>query len=165
MERRATVLSREHRNPLSRLDTKYLGTINGHRGPLVRRLESYGELLCLVVGSFQEASKDVHGLLEWFADAKLQALGLARGREGSEYERSLIIMHLRRELSLAAAKAQSACPLGRLAQMGEGQRLAAKRRAWTKREEERRQEAAKAHWLANVGGKGILSSPREFIIS
>ena len=35
-------------------------------------------------------------------------------------------------------KAQSACLLGRLAQMSEGHRLAAKRRAWTKRHEERR---------------------------
>ena len=68
-------------------------------------------------------------LYQWLADAKLQALGLARGREGSEHERSLIIMHLRRELSLGTA-----CLLGKLAKMGEGHRLAAKRRAWTKRE-------------------------------
>ena len=71
-------------------------------------------------------------------------------------------MHLRRKLSLAAA--QSACLLGRLAQMGEGHRLAAKRRAWTKREEERSKQAAKAHWLANVRGKGIFRSPWEFIV-
>ena len=164
VERRAAVLPREYRNPLSKLDTKYHGTAAGQRGPLVRRLESYGDLLCLVVGSFQEASKDVHCLIDWLADTKLESIGLARGREGSEHEKSLIIMHLRRELSLAAAKAQSACLLGRLAQMGEGHRLAAKRRAWTKREEERRQEAAKAHWLANVRGKGIFRTPGEFIV-
>ena len=32
-----------------------------------------------------------------------------------------------------------------------------------KREEEKRQEAAKAHWLANIRGKGIVSSHGMFI--
>ena len=40
VERRAAVLPKEYRNPLSKLDTKYHGTAAGQRGPLVRRLES-----------------------------------------------------------------------------------------------------------------------------
>ena len=72
-------------------------------------------------------------------------MGLARGREGTEHERSLIIMNLRRELSTAGAKAQSACLLGRVARLGEGHRLAAKRRVWVRREEEIREEASRAH--------------------
>ena len=163
VERRATVLPGEYRNPLVRLDSKYHRTQTGQRGPLVRKLENYGELLCLVVGSFQEGSKDLHSLLEWLVDSKLESIGLARGREGTDHERSLLMMNLRRELSLAAAKAQSACLLSRVAKMGEGHRLAAKRRALAKREEEKRQEAAKAHWLANIRGKGIVSSHGMFI--
>ena len=52
----------------------------------------------------------------------------------------------------------------RIAKMGDGHRLTAKRRAWRKRREER-QEAAMAHLLANRKDKGILRSPGEFVIS
>ena len=42
----------------------------------------------------------------------VRARGLARGREGSEWERSTILSDFRRELSLAGAKAYSSCLLG-----------------------------------------------------
>ena len=92
----------------------------------MRRLEGYGKLLCLVMGTFQEGSKDLHHLLDLVADSKLRARGLARGSEGSAHKKSVILMNLRRELSTAGAKAQSACLLGRVARMGEGHRVAAK---------------------------------------
>ena len=164
VERRVVPLPGEYRNPLKKLDSKYHGTLDGQVGPLVRRLESYGKLLCLVMGTFQEGSKDLHSLLEHIADSKLKARGLARGREGSEQERSVILMNLRRELSTAGAKAQSACLLGRVARMGEGHRLAAKRRVWVRREDELRQEASRAHWLANIRGRGIIRGGGEFIV-
>ena len=162
MERRVVPLPGEYRNPLKKLDSKYHGTLDGQVGPLVRRLENYGKLLCLVMGTFQEGSKDLHSLLEHIADSKLKAWGFARGREGSE--RSVILMNLRRELSTAGAKAQSACILGRVARMGEGHRLAAKRRVWVRREDELRQEASRAHWLANIRGRGIIRGGGEFIV-
>ena len=52
----------------------------GYQGPLVRRLNSYGPLIGLVVGAFQEGSKDLHALLGTLADSQLRAKGLARGR-------------------------------------------------------------------------------------
>ena len=163
VERRVVSLPGEYRNPLATLDRKYHDTQPGQVGPLVRRLECYGKLLCLVMGTFQEGSKDLHHLLDVIADSKLRSRGLARGREGSEHERSIILMNLRRELSTAGAKAQSACLLGRVARMGEGHRMAAKRRAWVMREDERRQESSRAHWLANIGGRGIIRGGGEFI--
>jgi hypothetical protein len=51
---------------------------------------------------------------------------------------SSIMKDLRRELSLTGAKAYSACLLGRVARVGEEHRQAARRRAWIKREGERR---------------------------
>ena len=162
VERRSTGLPGEYRNPLIKLDTKYHGTPDGRKGPLVRRLDSYGDLLCLVVGSFQEASKDLHALLDWLTDAKMRSIGLARGWEGSDHERSVILLNLRRELSTAAAKANSACLLSRVAKIGDGHRLAAKRRVWARREEEKRQEEAKSHWLANIRGRGLFRSLGEF---
>ena len=139
------------------------GTTAGQVGPLVRGLDSHGKLICLVMGTFQEGSKDLHFLLDHIADSKIRAMGLARGREGTEFERSLIMMNLRRELSTAGAKAQSACLIGRVARMGEGHRQAAKRRAWVLREEEIRDEASRAHWLANIRGRGIIRGGGNFI--
>ena len=62
-------------------------------------------------------------------------------------ERSLIMHEFRRELSLVAAKAVSACLLGH--------RQAAKQRAWAKQENDWREAAMRAHWAANVLAKGI----------
>ena len=47
-----------------------------------RRLDSYVPLVGLVVGAYQEGSKDLHALLDTMADSQLRARGLARGREG-----------------------------------------------------------------------------------
>ena len=117
----------------------------------------------MVVGTFQEGSKDLHQLLDHLASSKLRAMGLARGRDGTDHERSVILMNLRRELSTAAAKANSACLLGRVARLGEGHRLAAKRRVWVRREQEQRDEASRTHWLANIRGRGIIRGGGEFI--
>jgi hypothetical protein len=62
-------------------------------------------------------------------------------------ERSIILAGLRRALSMAAAKAYSTCLLDRV---GEEHRQAARKRAWVKREEERR-----AFWHANVRVRGL----------
>ena len=68
VERRVIPLPAEYSNPLAKLDMKYHGTPLGQVGPLERRLQSYGRLQCLVMGTFQEGSKDLHALLETLAD-------------------------------------------------------------------------------------------------
>ena len=70
------------------------------------------------------------------------------------------MQHLRRELSTAAAKANSAWLIARF---GEGHSLAAKSRIWVRKEDEMRQESSKAHWLANIRGRGIIRGMGEFI--
>ena len=156
MERRKERLQGEYERPLAALDRKLHGTQQGEVGPLVRRLGSYGPLLGLVVGAFQEGSQDLHRLLEFLADSQLRAMGLARGREGSEQERSIILAGLRRKVSMASAKAYSACLLDRVARVGESHRQAAKRRAWLKREEEKCREERVAFWHANVRARGVM---------
>ena len=81
------------------------------------------------MGSFQEGCKDLHSLLGILADSQLKAKGLARGREGSEQERSVILAGMRRQLSMTAAKAYSACLLDRVGRVGEEHRMAARRRS------------------------------------
>ena len=109
-------------------------------------------------GNLSGREQELHSLLETRADHKLRAKGLARGREGTERERAVILSDFRRELSVTVAKAQSACLIGRVARVGEGHRLAARRRAWVRREDERREEASRAHWYANVIGRGVFRS-------
>ena len=70
--------------------------------------------------SFQEISQDLHELLENLADTKLRPRGLARVREGGEWERSLLLQEFRQELSLVTAKAVSSCLLGKVSKLGEG---------------------------------------------
>ena len=147
----------EYRKPLALLDERYHGTQHGEVGPLVRRLDSYGQLQGLVIGAFQEGSQDVHALLDILADSKMKARGLARGREGSNQERAEILAGMRRQLSMTAARAYSACLLDRVSRVGEGHRMAAKRRAWVKREEERMEEERRAYWNASVRKIGRLS--------
>ena len=156
VERRARDVPGEYRRPLASLDTRYHGVGEGQVGPLVRRLEGHGRLLTWVMGAWQEGSKDLHGLLDLLADAKVSALGLARGREATEWERAMILSGYRRTLSTTAARASSGCLLGRLARVGEGHRAAAHRRAWAKREGERLEEERRAHWRAHVQGRGVM---------
>ena len=102
-----------------------------------------------MLGSFQENSKDLHHHLECLVDSKLRARDLEWGREGDDWERSVIMTDFRRELSLMAAKAVSACLLGMVSKLGYGHRQAAKRRVWVKYKNKRREAASRAHWAAD----------------
>ena len=88
------------------------------------------------------------------ADSKLKVRGLARGREGSNQERAVILAGYRRQLSMTAAKAYSACVLDRVSSVGESHRQAAKRRAWVKKEEGRMEEESRDYWHAYVRSWG-----------
>ena len=109
-----------------------------------------------VVGAFQEGSRDLYNLIELLADNKAAVIGLQKGREASDHERSQILSGYRRTLSTTSARASSGCLLGRIAKVGEGQRAAAKRRAWALKEAERHQEERRAHWRAHVQGRGAI---------
>ena len=161
VERRAGRIQGEYRRPLAALDSRYHGVQEDQRGPLVRRLEGYGELLTWVVGAFQEGSRDLHKLLELLADNKASVLGLSRGREASDNERAQILSGYRRTLSTSSARASSGCLLGRIEKVGESHRMAAKRRAWALKESDRHRQERKSHWTAHVQGRGVIRG--EFI--
>jgi hypothetical protein len=54
--------------------------------------------------------------------------------------------------------------IGRVARVGEGNRQAARRRAWVRQEEECREEARRAHWAVNVVGRGVHRGRGNFVI-
>ena len=53
-DRRARELPATYRRPLERLDQQYRGTAPGVTGPLVARLQGYGDLMCLVAGAWAD---------------------------------------------------------------------------------------------------------------
>ena len=55
-------------------------------GPVERRLEEYGDLLGLVVGTWGEASEDLQNLVQAIAQATVTSVGLARGRPATDTE-------------------------------------------------------------------------------
>jgi hypothetical protein len=119
------------------------------------RKKTPGVWQAIVLGAFQGGSKDIHALQEVLFDSRPIMKGLAMGREGLEWGRSSIISGLRRELNLAGAKLYSACLLDRK-EVGEAHRQKAERRAWIKREEERKEVETRSHWIADVQRRGFF---------
>ena len=77
---------------------------------------------------------------------------LPRGRKGTERKRSLVLLEPR------------LCLLGRVARVGEGHRLAVRRRAWVRKENEKREKARIIHWAANVLEKGVFKRGGQFVM-
>ena len=156
MDRRARLLSGEYRAALSKIDRRVLGTGEGMVGPLVRRLEQFGDLQGLVVGAFGEGSEDLHSLVNTLAVSRLRAVGLARGREGADKELGVIVSQIRRTLSTSAVGSQASCLLSRMSCLGRGAFQAAGRMRWAAREEERMRAERSAIWLARVRGQSLV---------
>lgn len=162
-DRRAGGLPALYRRNLAKYDTKYHGTTLEQAGPLVRRLQSNGQLWGLVVGARGEGSKDLRALIKILGHSMLAAKGRTRGWEGGDGEHGLLIGQIRRRLPCAFIRAQSLCLLSRLCQLGPGARLAAERRGDARRAETARRREAQAHWLAHVRGRGLGRAGMVFI--
>ena len=90
-DRRAGLLQAEYKRKLAKYDQKYHGTVPGQAGPLVRRLEGYGQLQGLVVGPWGEGSKDLHTLISKVGTSMADSKARARGWEGALPYRQLNI--------------------------------------------------------------------------
>ena len=164
VERRAKCLTGEYMRPLAKLDSRYHNTPRGETGPLVKRLQSFGRLQGLVVGAWGEGSKDLHSLLDILASYRLRAVGLARGREGSDAERGVILAQFRRVLSTSAIRSQTKALVARLQVMGEKGRDAARRRALVGKENRRLEEEMRGHWQAHIRALGVSRSRGNFFV-
>ena len=71
VDRRARALPAEYRRKLGQLDVAYNGTRPGEVGPCVARLETFGELLELVVGAFGEVSSDMDRVISAMAESRV----------------------------------------------------------------------------------------------
>ena len=155
VDRRARALPNEYLAKAKGVDRVYVGTAEDDVGPVQRKLQEFGELKGLVFGAFGEASEDIHSLVQAIAEARLKAVGLRRGREGSGGELGVIVGQVRRMLSVAAVKVQAECLLRRLNSVGTGTAAARKRRQWAVWEEERWRKAQQAHMVGMQQDRNI----------
>ena len=152
---RAGTLPREYRNKLAALDIKYHRVPRGQTGPLVQRLESWGELQGLVVGQFGEGSQHLHRLLLHLAEAKVLYKARASGEPARDSEVGLTLAHFRRIISTVAVRAQATCLLSRMGHLDRGALEAAERRSLAVRKEGGHRAEARAFFQAHVRGRGF----------
>ena len=98
----------------------YGASREGTTGPVENKLLQYGDLQGLVVGAFGEGSEDLHSLVQLLAESKVNAMGLARGRGGTEAELGMLVGQIRRMLSITNVRAQAQCLLARMNSIGGG---------------------------------------------
>ena len=156
VDRRANLLPNEYRRKAREADRVYGNHPNDVAGPVERKLLQYGDLMGLVVGAFSEGSQDLHELIQKLAESKVDALGLRRGREGTEEELGVVVGQIRRSLSTTFVRAQAQCLLARMNCVGPGYGQAAKRRQMAAAVEERMRRERQAQWLGRVRGQNLI---------
>ena len=120
------------------IDILYYHTARGVAGTLVQRLESLGELLCLVVGAFGEVSEDLDRIIRAMAESRALYLSRETGMPVSDVRAGWILGQYRRLLSCLFIRSQASCLLARMGHLGEGAKECAARRRVSMAEEERR---------------------------
>ena len=135
----------------------------GVKRPVERKLEEFGDLLCLVVGAFGEVSDDLHYLTNILAESSVQKSELMRGQVSREGELSIITGEYRRLVSLACVKALAECLLSRLNQAGEGDGAANRRRRQAVWGEEKLRRQLEAQQVAWVQGRRGLARKGHFL--
>ena len=124
-------------------------------GPLQQRLESFGDLQCIVAGQYAEVSQHTHDLLKKLASSKAAHISHFEGRHVSDQEEGILLNQLRRRLSIAIVTSQSNCILSRLGHYSPGAKEAAQRRAIAKHREENVARHRLAHHEAHIRGRRL----------
>ena len=133
------------------------------QGPVRQQLDSYGDLVTIVVGKHNELSDGGHALLEAMACSRAAKKARSSGltSKDAEKEKGTIVGELRRQLSTVNLRANMACLLDRMHQCGAGQ-LRNKRQDWMLREEERMAEERELQWATRLKGSSLLQKGHIF---
>ena len=110
---RAAELPGSYRRPLQRLDAQHHGTREGELGPLVRRLQAYGQLQAYAAGAWGEGSEPLHALVQTCAEARVAHLCRDTGRQETEHMLGQVVGQYRRLISTCAVRAAALCTLAR----------------------------------------------------
>ena len=100
VDRRAGQLMEEYRSKADRMD-RMLGEEEEGRGRIRRQLDTYGDLLTIVVGKFLEMSEDAHLLMAAMAESTVakQARCYGQARLDKQVEKGVVQGEIRRQLS------------------------------------------------------------------
>ena len=153
-DRRARALPAEYRRKLCQIDAAYNGTRPGEVGPCVARLETFGELLELVVGAFGEVSTDMDMVISAMAESRVLYLSSETGKPVTDGWRSVVLGQYRRFFSVLFVKVQAACLSARVGHLGLQAREGAGRRRDLMQQEDRSRREANAYYSAYVRGRG-----------
>ena len=132
-------------------DQRFHGTERHQIGLVEVKLNSYGDLQCLVLGQFGEGSQHVHDL----ASQKAATHSRSLGRPASDHERASFLHHYRRHLGIRAVRAQAQCLLARTGHLEQGAKDTADRRQVARNLAERSRGEMRAHWEAHVRGRRL----------
>ena len=118
------------------------------------RLDSFGDILELVVGAFGEVSSDLDSVITALAESRVLFLSRETGKPATDGWRSTVLGQYRRHFSVLFVKVQAACLTARLGHLGDGARQAAGRRQDIMAQEESGRKEAEAFFTAYVRGRG-----------
>ena len=82
------MLPKEYNDKAHKIDKTYGNTPENQTGPVETKLNSYGDLLGLVVGQFGEVSQDLHNLL-----ISLRRRGLLAYQDLKEFQSAMSFIH------------------------------------------------------------------------
>ena len=92
-------------------------------GPLVRRLQAYGQLQAYVAGAWDESSEPLHALVQTCAEARVAHLCRATGRQETKLMLGQVVGQYRRLVSTCGVRAAALCTLARFARSPQLPRL------------------------------------------
>ena len=123
--------------------------------------EGLAELLLLALcwGPYGEGSPGVHTLVAILAACRVRTMAM-QWKDPSPLQLGLEVGVIRKRLSTAAVRANSSLLLQRAGQIREGCGLAAKRRSWQRRKEQRMRLDREADWLVASTGQEIVRRGR-----
>ena len=126
--RRAAGLHGEYCEKARSVDTSYCETLDGHVGPVLQKLLSYGHVRGVVFGAWAESSPDTERLLSQLARQGANAKWRQMGSNDPESAVGCLAWLLRRRWGLTALRECARLKLERLAYVGRGAAAADERR-------------------------------------
>mgnify|MGYP001334215147 CR=1 FL=1 len=105
IERRASKIHRDYVKKASNVDRDFNGwPPGGPPGPVLRKLQEYGQVRPLVIGPFAEINKDFDKLLVEFANFGAEGSWRMMGARSIKEARACNIAYLRRSVGICAVR-------------------------------------------------------------
>lgn len=128
VDKRADGLTKEYEKKARKADKKYCGIQGDIKGPILRTLESFGDVQGLVWGAFGEGSIQCHRLASTLAEIGSQMHYKTMHVATPQIAKSVLVRAIRRDWGLAVVKANAHTIIANLSKVGNNVNAASKRR-------------------------------------